>query len=309
MELSLEKYKGVIVPMVTPLDKKGKIDIISAEKLINFLLDNHTIPFVLGTTGEGGLIPVSEREVLIKILIENKRDGYPAIAGVIGLTFADTILQANKYFKLGVDSVVVTLPGYYELSDIQIYNYYNSLADNIDGDMIIYNIPKTVHQSIPVDIIEQLSYVDNIIGIKDSENNQKRLEYSLTLWKERKDFFHLTGVNALILKGLKQGSKGMIPSTGNIVPGLYIELYENYIKSDFQEADKIFNLSAKWSRLYQVDNTLGESLAALKFVMSEMDLCSPNMMLPLIEIGDEDKTSIYKEFKKLIAEDDRFLIN
>ena len=41
MELSLEKYKGVIVPMVTPLDKQGKIDIISAEKLINFLLDNN----------------------------------------------------------------------------------------------------------------------------------------------------------------------------------------------------------------------------------------------------------------------------
>lgn len=108
--------------MVTPLTEDGKIDETSAVRLINFLLDNNTIPFVLGTTGEATSIPGTERDVLTQLLIKNRRDGYPAISGVMGLTFGETIRKANKYFKDGIDAVVITLPAYYKLTELQVFN-------------------------------------------------------------------------------------------------------------------------------------------------------------------------------------------
>jgi hypothetical protein len=39
---------------------------------------------------------------------------------------------------------------------------------------------------------------------------------------------------------------------------------------------------------------LGESLAALKFVMSEMNLCLPYVMSPLTGLTDEEKSVILK---------------
>lgn len=291
-------YQGVIVPMVTPLTKDGKIDEPSAVGLINFLLDNETTPFILGTTGEAASIPLRERETLVRLLVEQRREGHPVIAGVIGLTFSETVEQANNYINSGVDSVVITLPYHYELTDDQIYNYYNLLSESIEGDLIIYNIPKTVHQSIPVNIIDRLSHKKNIIGIKDSEPDIERLEHSLRLWADRKDFFHIVGVNALMQKGIELGSRGMVPSTANFVPALYIKLYNHCREGEMEAAAVIYRQTSTWSELYQDGRTLGESIAALKVIMSGMDLCAPYVMLPIIELDENEKERLLKIVKE-----------
>lgn len=298
MNLPIDSYKGVIVPMVTPLTKEGKISTTFAKILIKNLLDNETIPFILGTTGESVSIPIQEKETLIEILISAKKQGTPAITGLLGLPVDETIAMANKYIKLGIDSVVLTLPSFYELNEIQMFNYYKQLAENIDGNIILYNIPKTVHQSIPLDVIEELSHFENIIGIKDSEPNRERIIESLRRWKDRKDFYHITGTNALMTLGLELGSKALVPSTANIVPGLYVELYKKSSERNIKKVDEIFKQTIVWGEIYQHGKTLGNSLAALKYLLSEMDLCSPHMMSPLTELNDEEKKQLSQELKK-----------
>jgi dihydrodipicolinate synthase/N-acetylneuraminate lyase len=299
MNISKDDYKGVIVPMVTPFTMDGKIDEPSAEKLINFLLDNQTIPFVLGTTGETASIPVPEREVLIRILTKLKREGIPAIAGVIGLTFPETVSQANHYLKQGVDAVVITLPNYYELTEDQMYLYFKMLADKIGGDIIIYNIPKTVHQSIPLAVVDKLSHLVNIIGIKDSELNEKRLDDALALWSSRNDFSHFVGVNALMSNGLAQGSKGIVPSTANVDPRVYVDLVESCLEGDEKRIKDLYNQTLEWSKVYQKGKTLGDSLAALKLIMSEVDLCTPHVMPPLTELDENERGKVIRKFREM----------
>jgi 4-hydroxy-tetrahydrodipicolinate synthase len=288
------KYKGVIVPMVTPFTENGAIDKTSAQKLINFLLENGTVPFILGTTGECASIPADQRDILVKVLIENKREKVPLISGVNGLTFADTVTEANKYLEWGIDAVVLTLPAYFKLTDDQVFHYFNDLAEQIKGDVILYNIPKTVHMSIPVEVIEKLSHKKNIIGVKDSELNEPRLIQSLEMWGQRTDFFHLVGVNKLMVKGLQLGAQGIVPSTANAAPKLYVELFKSSTGGDREKIESLYNETLEWSALYQKGRTLGESLAALKFVMSEMNLCQPYVMSPLTGLTDEDKSVILK---------------
>jgi 4-hydroxy-tetrahydrodipicolinate synthase len=288
------KYKGVIVPMVTPFTAEEAIDKTSTQKLINFLLENGTVPFILGTTGECTSIPADQRDILVKVLIENKRNEIPLISGVNGLTFADTVTEANKYLEWGIDAVVLTLPAYFKLTDDQVFHYFNDLAEQIKGDVILYNIPKTVHMSIPVEVIEKLSHKKNIIGVKDSELNEPRLIQSLEMWGQRTDFFHLVGVNKLMVKGLQLGAQGIVPSTANAAPKLYVELFESSTEGDREKIESLYNETLEWSALYQKGRTLGESLAALKFVMSEMNLCQPYVMSPLTGLTDEDKSVILK---------------
>ena len=57
--------------------------------------------------------------------------------------------------------------------------YFEQLADAIPLPLIIYNIPATTHSSVPLQIIDDLSYHSNIIGLKDSEENVERLHESL----------------------------------------------------------------------------------------------------------------------------------
>ncbi len=293
-------YHGVMVPMVTPFLENGLIDESSAGKLINFLLDNETTPFILGTTGECTSIPTKERDVLVKMLLSLRRDKKPFIAGVNGLTFKETVLEANKYLDWGIDAVVLTLPAYYDLSDDQIFHFFNDLAAQIQGDIILYNIPKVVNMSIPLDVVERLSHKKNIIGIKDSEMNEKRLEKSLQLWAMRKDFFHLVGVNKLMIRGLQLGSKGIIPSSGNIQPRLYKIIYESCIAGDVTKAEEAFHETEKLSILYQNGKMLGESLAALKCILAVEGLCKPFVSKPLTNLSGQECIEIKNNYRKFL---------
>jgi 4-hydroxy-tetrahydrodipicolinate synthase len=185
---NIDMYRGIIVPMLTPFNEDGRIDEEKSADFIRFLLENKTIPFILGTSGEVYSIPVDERNKLIKILIENRQSGVPLIAGMGGLTFDDTIRLGNQYFDRGMDAVVLTLPGYFELTDDQAYEYFLELSKHLKGDIILYNIPVVIHNSISISVIEKLSRQKNIIGVKDSEFDEERMKESLKLWADRDNF-------------------------------------------------------------------------------------------------------------------------
>lgn len=295
-----KSFEGVIVPMASPFHENGEIDVTAAGKLIQYLHKNNCIPFIMGTTGEATSIAVKDRENLVKALINNRKEGVPLISGIMGLSFHDTIEEANKYFSLGIDSVVLTLPNYYSLSHRQMYEYFKTVSEKIDGNIILYNIPKTIHMSLPVEIVDELSQINNIIGIKDSEYDEGRLVLSLLKWKERKDFFHLTGVNKLMVRGLELGSRGMVPSTANFEPRIYVELFRLCKEGNFENASESLNRTQELCDIYQKNCSLGESLAALKVILSYMGLCKPEVCTPLTKIPNKEANIIIENYKNTV---------
>lgn len=295
----IDTYRGIVVPMLTPFTEKGKIDEKKSADFIRFLLENKTIPFVLGTSGEVYSIPVDERNKLIKILIENRQTGVPLITGMGGLTFNDTIHLANHYFNWGLDAVVLTLPGYFELTDDQVYDYFLELSKQIKGDIILYNIPVAVHNSIPISVIEKLSRLDNIIGIKDSEFDEERMKESLDLWADRDDFIYLIGVMEFMCDGLKGGAAGLVPSTANLVPGMYYNMYSFHLQGTYEEVEKIHIMANKILSIYKNGHTLGESIATLKYLASLEGLCDMVMLPPLSDLSESGKSIAREKWEKM----------
>lgn len=293
-------YRGVIVPMASPFDDQGNPDRESTGILLDFLIDREAIPFILGTTGEGTSTSFHSREAFVRTMLAHSRKGIPTIAGILGLSHADTIAEANKYLKLGLDAVVVSLPNYYMLDKRQIFHYFKSLAERIRGHVIIYNIPKTIHMSIPIDVIDDLSNEKNIIGIKDSEYDEARLEHALSLWKDREDFFHLTGVNKLMVKGLMLGSRGIVPSTGNFAPELYSEIYKRCLEQKKEKAKALLDKSQEYCDIYQANQSLASSLSALKVILAEMGLCKAKVLPPLNDCSAAEAKEILHQYKKTV---------
>jgi len=295
---SYTSYQGVFVPMASPVDANGSIDIGSSGGLINYLLDNGTIPFIGGTNGEGPSLSLEARKSLVRTLVDHRREGTPLVVGIMGLPYSDTIAQANNYFRTGIDAVVLTLPNYYDLNSKEMADYYMSAAKEIDGDIILYNIPQTIHMSIPVQVIDELSHMKNIIGIKDSEDDEDRLKKSIRLWKNRNDFFHLTGVNKLMVKGLMMGSRGIVPSTGNFAPVIYRKLYDYCLDNREYEANELLEHSQELCDVYQADRSLASSLSALKTVLNYVGLCGMEVLKPLIRLEEAEEQKIIRTYKE-----------
>jgi 4-hydroxy-tetrahydrodipicolinate synthase len=296
---SEKKYRGVVIPMVTPFTKTGGIDIDAAKRVTEHIVAGGACPFVLGTTGEGASVPNSARPAFVEATVKQTAGRVPTYASIASNCFNSSVEAARKYFDLGLDAVVVNLPSYYPLKPDHMLKFYEKLVESIPGPMIVYHLTITPHMSIPLDVIEKLSHHPRIVGLKDSEKNEERFKEAIGMWKDRSDFSHFTGSAALSTMALLLGSDGIVPSTGNFVPKVYCDLYEASTKGDEATANKLQELTNEMGRAYQKDRVLSQSLAALKVIMNELGLCGTAVLPPLYETGPEETDKIKQEMARL----------
>ena len=294
-----KKYHGIIVPSVTPLTNDYRLDIIAVEKIFKHFYDCQSSPFVLGTTGESSSLPLKVKKEFLKVAGAIKRPGSNLYAGISSNIVDESIEFAKYCADHGVDAVVATLPFYYTLTESQMKKYFETLANAIPLPLIIYNIPATTHISIPLSLIEELSHHPNIVATKDSERSVERLQQSLSLWKDREDFAHFTGWAAMSVESLINGSDGLVPSTGNLVPEIYSVMLKAVEEGNSVRAYEMQKFSDLFGNLYQKGRTLGESLSALKVLMNEKGLCGKTMMPPLQPLSVEEEEVLVQKLRKL----------
>ncbi len=293
-----ELGKGVIVPMITPLTSELNVDNRGVSNLIEHIISGGAAPFILGTTGESASIPESDRPGFVQQMVEVAQGRANTYAGISSPSFKTSVEAARHYFDLGVDAVVAHPPAYYPLSEDQLQKYFEMLLENIPGPLILYNITSVTHVSIPVKMIEKLSYHEKLIGVKDSERDLSRMESSLQLWSERDDFTYLVGWGAQMANGLKKGSDGLVPSTGNVTPKEYVEMMAAAETGDDKRLYELQELMGDISAIYQKNRGLGDSLAALKVMLRAMDICEIYMMPPLSNMNESEQSTIISQMQK-----------
>lgn len=287
-----KKYKGIVVPAVTPLTASLTLDAGAVERMLANFRKHHVAPFILGTTGEAASLPLSVKQEYLQTAARLKQPGDVLYAGISSNVLEESVSFAKSCFDAGVDVVVATLPNYYPLTPMQMKAYFEELAGKVPGPLMIYNIPPTVHMSIPLDVVEELSHHPNIVGLKDSERNEERLLAALQLCANRADFSYFAGWAAQSAQTLLKGGDGIIPSTGNFAPGVYDELYNAAVAGDADVANTLQKQSDVLGNVYQGGKTLGESLWALKVLMKKEGLCDTHMMPPLHRLSNEEEQKV-----------------
>ena len=287
-----KKYKGVVVPMVTPVTKEGRLDTEAVVRIIEFFAKASVSPLLMGTTGEGNSVSQKDGLLFVETAVKAAQRRITIYAGLTGNCFAEQLAQAEAYTKAGADVIVATLPTYYALTPEQMENYYRTLADSIKGPLMLYNILATTHMSIPVDVIRRLADHPNIVGLKDSERDLERMAQCIAIAKDRDDFCYFCGWAAQSAHSLELGGDGIVPSTGNFVPEMFQQLYEAAIAGDMATANRLQDETNEIAKIYQKDRTLGQSLTALKVMMQTKGLCEPWMLMPLTRLSAEEEKAI-----------------
>lgn len=286
------KYRGVVVPMVTPVTSSGALDVEAVGRIIEFFAKNNVAPLLMGTTGEGNSVSAADGLLLVRTAVQAAAGRILVYAGLTGNCFSEQLSQARAYITAGADVIVATLPSYYALTEEQMYNYYKTLADSITGPLMLYNILATTHMSIPVGVIRRLADHPNIVGLKDSERDLERMKQCVEISRDREDFAYFCGWAAQSAYSLSIGGDGIVPSTGNYVPGAFQRLYEAAVSGDMTVADRIQAETNETAKIYQAGRTLGQSLCALKVMMSTIGLCEPWMLMPLTRLPEDEELSI-----------------
>ena len=287
----------VIVPMVSPFGADHSIDRVAVGRMCELFVKAGVSVFALGTTGEGDSISTEQREKLVQCVVKEINGRTKIYAGLAGNSLADSITDSKKYADLGANYLVAKLPAYYPMNDTQMLLYLEKMADSVSLPLFIYNIPATTHLSIPLEIVERLSYHPNILGLKDSERNKERLDESIRLWGGREDFDFLIGWAPMSAYGLQKGANGIVPSTGNICPEMYVQMIEAVNREDEKSTLELQEKTDRISALYQKDRTLSQSIPALKTLMKTKGLCSGEVLLPMLAMSLHEEENYLVEVK------------
>ena len=291
------KHSGVVVPMVTPVTEDGRLDEPAMDRLVDFLVAGGVDGiFVMGTTGEGTAIPHGYRQRLVERTVARMKGRVKVFAG-IGDAHPEEIVAGNAYFRAGVDAVVSRPPVAIPVGEL--LPWFRALLDGLDGPLLLYNMPMTTKISIPLDVVENLMGHPRLAGMKDSENNPKRLEELLRRFGGNQNFSVFVGVGALMERGLRLGADGIVPSVGNLIPEVCRDLCVAARKGDWTGAGALHSRMSAVAALYQNGRTLNESLSVLKSALHLRGICAPHVLPPLKPLTESQMKKLRNEMERL----------
>lgn len=294
------KLGGVVVPLVTPITSDGQLDFAALDRLIEFqIADGVGGLLLLGTTGEGPCVPRPLRRPFVEQAVATARKRLRIYANVTENSLADTLAGAKEFFSVGADAVAALPPFYFPPRPAELTAWFRALLEASPGPVLLYNIPTTTHVSIPLEAIGELVGHPSFVGLKDSENDAQRHAELLRRFGGRTDFSLFCGVGALMAQDLRSGMDGIVPSVGNLIPGVCQRLCAAAQRGDWTEATRHAEGMNAVAALYQKGRTLAQSLAAIKGLLHLRGLCSPAVFPPLLPVSPAELETLRGEAAKL----------
>jgi 4-hydroxy-tetrahydrodipicolinate synthase len=291
--------KGIIPPLITPLNSDLSLDKESLKKLLNHVISGgvHGV-FILGTTGEFASL---RRETKVELIEETTKlvaGRIPVLVGITDCAFEESLNLAKIAKDSGADALVATTPFYMNIGQQELVNYYENLANSIDLPLFLYNMPGNTHKHISPDTAAKLANHPNIIGIKDSSGDPYTFQAYLEALKDFPDFSILVGPEEILADTLNMGGNGGVTGGANLFPKLYVGLFESFEKGEKDRVQELQEAILYLSeQLYQNENYSSSYLKGLKAAMSFEGLCQGNLALPLYAYSEEEKTQLFERYK------------
>ncbi len=284
------QLRGVVPPLVTPLNADETLDEAGLERQLGRMLDAgvHGI-FFLGTTGEQPALRDAEREKSIRAARRIVGDRVPLIVGCMDSSTARAIDNIRAAEAAGADAVAVT-PPYYYLSrgeDDQV-PHFRACAAATGLPVVIYNIPLTTKVQMAPDTMAKLAEIPNIVGVKDSSADFVHFQKILSLLRGREGFGVLIGIPPLAGAALLYGADGLVPGIANLDPRLMLDVYAAGKAAD---AATLIRLQDRIHRLMAL-SMLGAPIACFKTALELMGVCHHYTTAPIPPLSPEKREAI-----------------
>ncbi len=230
--------EGVIPAILTPFTEGGRsVDYDKARALAVRLADQgvHGV-FACGTTGEGILMTVEERKRLVEELVAEAGDRIKIVAHTGAFDTATTIDLTRHAQEAGAAAAGVVTPGFYTLDAESLKAHFRAVAAAVPGyPVLLYNIPGCAKNVLTPDLVLELARdVENIVGMKDSGGSMAAL--GAILAGKPEGFNVINGVDEYTYAALLSGANGSVSSTANVVPNLFLDIFNNVKKRNLEAA-------------------------------------------------------------------------
>jgi 4-hydroxy-2-oxoglutarate aldolase len=218
---------GVFAPIPTPFDERDEIDLARLRAALARWLATPLAGFVvLGSSGEAALLDEDESDRVVAAARDAVPHGRTFIVGTGRESTRATAAAARRAAALGADAVLVRTPGFFkaQMSADAFVRHYQAVADASRVPVLLYNFTAVTGVTLPIDAVALLSRHPNIVGMKESGGDVRRIGDLSAATPE--DFDVLAGSASTFHASLGVGATGGILALGLVAPEACVRLFE-----------------------------------------------------------------------------------
>ncbi len=242
-----EESRGVFVIMATPFADDGALDLRSADRLVEFCLEEGVYGFtLLGVMGEAPKLSLEEQAEFTDHVLKRIDGRVPVIVGVSNPGMDNLVALSKNAMDRGAGGVMVAgMPGL--KTDEQVETYFQAVGDRLGEEIpvCLQDYPPTTTVFISVPVVNRL--IAKLPQLKMFKHEDCPGHRKLTRLREApatdgvRRVSILTGNNGLYVpQELARGADGIM--TGFAFTGMLVEVYRLFESGRAEEAEDLFDL-------------------------------------------------------------------
>ncbi|WP_203339148.1 N-acetylneuraminate lyase [Planococcus beijingensis] len=207
--------KGLYTALMCSFDEQGNVNEKGLREIVRYNIEVSEVDglYVNGSTGENFLISTEQKKQIFEIVKDEVRDQVKLIAQVGSLNIEEASDLAKFVTDLGYDAISAVTPFYYKFDFEEIKDYYNTILEGVDTQLIIYSIPALTGVNMNLEQFGELFENEKIIGVKFTAPDFFLLERLRHAFPDKLIY---SGFDEMLLSASVLNVDGAIGSTFNV---------------------------------------------------------------------------------------------
>ncbi|HJL17959.1 MAG TPA: dihydrodipicolinate synthase family protein [Sandaracinaceae bacterium LLY-WYZ-13_1] len=290
----MERLRGIVPPLVTPLTPDGALDVPGLERLVAHVLDGgvHGV-FVLGTTGEAAGLSYALRRRMIDETARCVAGRVPVLVGVSDTAVAESVELARHAAAAGASGVVVAPPYYLPPGQPELLDYFRLIVPRLPLPCVLYNMPPLTKVTIGDEVLEALAGEPGIVGIKDSSGDLSYF-HAVERLAHRPDvgWSVFMGPELLLMDAVLAGGDGGVAGGANLFPRFFVRAFEAAEAGDVARCRALEAHVLEIRELYAVGQHASAVIKGLKSGLEALGICGPDLAEPFRRFDEAERRRV-----------------
>jgi 4-hydroxy-tetrahydrodipicolinate synthase len=278
----MQAIRGIITAMATPFDESGGVDEAAARRLARHLVEHGSHGVVVaGTTGECPTLTDEEQISLLRAVVSEIGGEATIVCGTGTNDTRHSRELTKAAAEAGAEASLVVAPYYNKPNPAGLRAHFEAVAEAApELPMIVYNIPARVVVNMEPAFLSELSSIDNVVAVKQANNDQLGPIEGLSL---------LAGNDDVFLRVLEIGGAGGILVASHLAGPRMREMWDAAQGGDLERAREIdAGLRSLYEGLAVTTNPIPVKAA---LAMREL-IPSDRLRLPLVPADREQRQAV-----------------
>lgn len=232
--MNTDFIKGVIVPILTPINENEFIDEAKLRDQVNYVIDGGVLGILaFGSNGEFYVIEEDEMERGLKIMIDQAGGRVPVYFGIGAISTKKCCRLAKMAAACGAAGISVLQPMFLKPTEAELFLHFKTIAETVpETPVLLYNNPGRVNYTMSAGLVERLAHeIPNIVGMKDTSGDITQTSEFIRRTRDV-GFKVFGGKDTLLYASMCHGAVGGVCTAANFMPELIVDVYNKYVAGD-----------------------------------------------------------------------------